>query len=85
LSVDLAGEEAHYTGTMAIHDKTFPLIAHAEGNKLIGTFQASGSSFSFTANLDGDTLTLVSDGNTYVMKRAPVVPAAPPPKNPLAQ
>ena len=85
LAVDLAGEEGHYTGTMTFHDKTFPLTAHAEGNKLDGTFQASGSSFHFTANLDGNTLTLLSDGNTYVMKRVPPVPAAPPPKNPLAQ
>lgn len=85
LAVDLAEKEGRYTGTMTLHDKTFPLTAHAEGNKLDGTFQASGSTFNFTASLAGETLTLVSDGNTYAMKRVLPVPAAPPPKNPLAQ
>lgn len=85
LSVDLIGNDGRLTGTIKLHDKSFPLNAHAEGGKLTGSFEASGSSFSFSATLDGETLTLVSGGSTYVMTRSAPVPAAPPPKNPLAQ
>lgn len=84
LEVDFTGDPGHYTGTIKLRDKSFLLSAHGEGSTVAGTFDASGSSFKFTATLDGDTLTLVSDGNTYVMKRVSLPPAAPPPKNPLA-
>lgn len=85
LSADLASKDDHYEGTLTLHDKSFPLTAQAEANKLTGSFEASGSRFNFSATLDGDTLTLVSGGSTYVMKRVQSAPAAPPPKNPLAQ
>lgn len=83
LSIDVMGDADHYTGTITRGEKSFPFTAHAEGNKLAGSFQAAGASFDFTATLDGETLTLSSDGNTYTMKRAATSVTAPP-KNPLA-
>jgi hypothetical protein len=85
LAVDVGGDAGHYTGTITRGDKTFPFTAHGDENKFSGSFQAAGASFDFTAILDGDTLTLTSDGNSYTMKRAAMPVTAAPPKNPLAE
>jgi hypothetical protein len=73
LSLDLSGDPAHYTGTLTLRDKSFPLTARGQGNKVTGTFQAAGASFEFTAALDIDTLTVISDGNTYILRRSATI------------
>lgn len=87
LSIDLTGGEGdRYTGTMTLKDKKFPVTAHAEGNRLLGTFQSGGTSFDFSATIEGDTLKLTSGGSDYTMRRAPGADnplAKPGAKNPL--
>lgn len=89
LSIDLtSGEGDRYTGTMTLKDKKFPVTAHAEGTRLMGTFQSGASSFDFSATLEGDTLKLTSGGSDYTMRRAASAEnplGKPAPKNPLAQ
>lgn len=92
LSIDLSADEGdRYTGTMRLRDKQFPVTAHAEGARLLGTFQSGGTNFDFSASLDGDTLKLTSGGSDYTMRRAGGSTSAenplgkPAPKNPLGQ
>ncbi|HEY2587611.1 MAG TPA: hypothetical protein VGI81_17830 [Tepidisphaeraceae bacterium] len=89
LSIDLTGGAGdRYTGTLTLKDKKFPVTAHAEDNRLMGTFQSGGSSFDFSATLDGDGLKLTSGGSDYTMRRAPGAEnplGRPEPKNPLGQ
>lgn len=82
LAIEVNADEDRYTGTITRGEKSFPFTAHADGNKLAGSFRSAGASFDFVATLEGDTLTLSSDGNTYTMKRA-AAPAKAAPKNPL--
>ena len=86
LSLVIAGDPSHYTGSLTLQDKTYPVVAHSDGKSLAGTFESDGNNFDFTATLDGSTLTLSSGGNTYTLKKAAANPLArPKPKNPLAQ
>jgi len=69
-----------YTGEIKLGGKSYPATAHAAGNSIAGTFQSGGKDFPFTASLDNDTLTLLSGGTRYEMKRAG---GAAQPQNPL--
>jgi hypothetical protein len=86
LSLDLTGDPSHYTGTLTLQDKKYPITGHSDGNKLTGSFQSDGAQFDFTATLDSGTLSFSSGGNTYTLKKPAANPLArPKPKNPLAQ
>ena len=61
---------------MGLSGQTFPVQATADGNALSGTFSSQGATFAFTATLDGTTLQLTSDGNTFTLTKEA-------PKNPL--
>jgi hypothetical protein len=86
LALELAGDPGHYTGTLTLQDKKYPVTGHSDGNKLTGSFESDGAQFDVSATLDSDTLTLTSGGNTYTLKKPAANPLArPKPKNPLAQ
>jgi hypothetical protein len=76
-------------GTLSLHDKKFPAVAHIQDGKLVGTFEVEGSKFDFTASVDGNVMTLKSGSKTYTLKRNvenPLDPGGgekPKPKNPL--
>jgi hypothetical protein len=78
LTLDLTGMDGAYAGTIALGGSKFPANAKAGGKGLEGNFWAGNDKYDFTATLDGDTVTLVSDGTTYTLKRQA-------PKNPLAK
>ncbi len=88
LTADFSEAAGSYTGTIALGDKKFPASARPKGQGLEGSFESGSDKFEFTATLDGDTLTLISGGTTYKLKKAAVNPlgggqVAPP--NPLGQ
>jgi hypothetical protein len=78
LSLDGSDSNGAYQGSLQLGENKFPAKATVNGPSLTGTFDAGGSSFSFTATMDGDSVTLNSGGKTYRLKRS--VPA---PVNPL--
>jgi hypothetical protein len=89
LTVELAPTtNGQLRGFITLSDKKLPAMAEIKEEKLIGVFETEGTKFNFTATLDGKTMTLVSDGTSYVLKKR-VNPldrsAAPAPKNPLAR
>lgn len=67
------------SGTLSIGDKKYPAEAHAEGQRLVGSFTSDGHSFDFTASLEGDTLTLKTGSTSYTLKK----PEPKKPENPL--
>lgn len=69
ITLTLQGANGRYTGTLAASGQHYP--AEAEGNpqSLYGNFSVNGTTFMFAALLNGDTLSLTSDGNTYQLKR----------------
>jgi len=76
-------------GTLTLKEKKLPVSAHVESGKLVGTFEASGSKFDFTASIDGNVMTLRSGSKTYTLRKPadnPLDPGSgeqPKPKNPL--
>lgn len=83
IDLELQADGAAYTGTMTVGGKAFPINASAQAGKLAGKFEVDGTKFDFTASLDGDTLTLDSDGNKHTLHKL-VNPLARP-RNPLGQ
>lgn len=70
-----------FQGTITVQGATYPVKGQAGAPKLDGTFSVQGHDFPFTATLDGDVLTLVSEGTTYTLRKER--PAQP--TNPLGQ
>ena len=83
------GDPTNFDGTLTLHDKKLPATARVVDGKLVGTFEASGSKFDFTASVEGNVMTLKSGSKTYTLKRNvenPLDPGAgeqPKPRNPL--
>lgn len=69
LSVTLQGGAGEYSGEIIFGGQTFPAAAQGEGNTLMGTFTSGANQFDFTATLEGDTLTFVTGGTTYMLER----------------
>ena len=55
---------------MAAGDQSCALTATTKDQKISGKFTAGGTAFSLDGTLDGDQLTVVTGGATYVMTRA---------------
>jgi hypothetical protein len=79
LAVEIVPDAGAYRGEIRLGEHTFPVKAREAANALSGAFTSQGVDYSFNATLDGDKLTLVTDGTTYTLRRL-----APPPVNPLA-
>lgn len=58
-----------YEGSILMNGQTYPLEAALEGERLVGTFVADGQSFAFEATLSGSSLTLISEGTSYVLTK----------------
>lgn len=74
LTLELAPANGAYGGTLTLGSRRFPAKAKANNQSLEGSFDSGGTSFPFTAKLDGNTLTLSSGGKTYTLRRAAVNP-----------
>jgi hypothetical protein len=61
---------------MAKADKTFPLTAHLVAQELEGAVTNNGTDYPFTAELDGDKLSLHSGQKTHVLTRQAAPPGA---------
>jgi hypothetical protein len=84
LAVTLDGDKGQYSGAMELGERKFPLTATEKDGKLTGSFESAGHNFDFTATLSGQTMTLVSGGTTYVLKKQTVTAAANAPGRPPA-
>jgi hypothetical protein len=67
-----------YGGEIRMGQQSFPMKAHEESGRLVGTFATGGVDYVFSATCAADEMTLVSGGATYSLKRQ--TPSA----NPLA-
>jgi len=65
----LQGGGGSYTGHVALGDERLDLRASGSAHQLEGSFDSAGTSFAFTAVLDGDTLTFVTDGVRHTLRR----------------
>lgn len=73
-----------YEGSVVVEGQTLPVKAKKAGNGIQGTFTVAGESFAFTALLEGDTLVVESDGDTYrLTKEKSTEPTGTPSNNPL--
>ena len=58
-------------GKLAVGGSDYPVSGtHTNGTSFQGEFTVDGNAFAFTATRQGNTITLVSDGNTYQLTRA---------------
>jgi len=81
LRITIAADAGGYAGELALGAQRFPFRATATpAGRLEGSFESGGAAFPFTADLNGDVLTLATGGASYVTRR---VGAATPPANPL--
>jgi len=77
---DVNGDKV--TGSIKLGNRTFPATGSIADGKLTGAFDADGAKFQFVAALEGQTMTLDSEGNKYTLQKEAA--AAPPaPRNPL--
>jgi hypothetical protein len=78
LTLDGSDSNGDYQGSITLGQNKFPAKAKINGQSLDGTFEANGTSFPFTATVNGDSVSLVSGGKTYALKRSgPVNPLDP--------
>jgi hypothetical protein len=69
LTVQLAS--AQYTGTLEFNAQSYPVQAAAQGDKLVGTFQANGSPFEFSFYPQETFFVLESGGQKYNLMKQP--------------
>ena len=65
----IANPDGSFSGSMIRGGQTFPLSARIVAGQLEGSVTSQGKDFPFTATLNGDQLTLVSGGKTFVLTR----------------
>jgi hypothetical protein len=82
IAVRLQTGRGGYTGALVYQGQEYPVQATATGGRLQGTFSVGGQAYAFEATLQGDDLALVSDGNTYRLRREA---GAAGPANPLSR
>lgn len=84
LTLELAWNDARsrYEGTVVHDGERMPCQGNARGDGFAGTFVSEGDEYAFTLKLDGDTATVQSDGETYVLKRRGGTPAPTPAPQP---
>lgn len=87
LRLELESSVGQYQGVLEVQGNQYPVIATADSQGLSGTFQVGSNSFSFQANLQGNSLILFSDGVSYTLSKDsasanPLASSAP--ANPLA-
>jgi hypothetical protein len=65
----IKGQATPYAGNMQIGGQDYPFTATQSAGKLTGSFNAGGQTYRFSATLAGNTLTLLSDNQTYTLQR----------------
>lgn len=78
LSVEIAPAGPGYAGTIHLGRQQFPFKAREQDGALHGTFTSNSGAFDFTATIQGQTLTLVTGGKSYAMRRLVTNPLARP-------
>ena len=69
LTVEFLASTGAYTGTIKLGNQTFPLSATEKSGALEGAFVGGDDKFAFEAVLEGDSLTLSTEGTTYKLAR----------------
>jgi hypothetical protein len=82
IALRLQAGQGGYTGTLTYQGQDYSVQAAAAGDRLQGNFNVGGEAYAFEATLQGDALSLMSDGNTYSLRRQG---GAASPANPLSQ
>lgn len=69
-----------YTGELSFQGNSYPVSAERSPKGLKGTFDAGGQQYSFEATLEGDQLSFMTAGTTYLLQGQPLPSAggAPP-------
>jgi TPR repeat protein len=72
LSMEIvAAADGSYTGTIHMGSQDMPIKAHVDASgKLQGTFSSQGQNYTFSADLNGDQLTLQTGGANLQLTRA---------------
>lgn len=81
-TIKLAAEPAAgggFQGTLTAQATPYPAKGTERGGKLEGTFNVQGHDYAFTAVLEGDVLSLTSDGTTYRLRKEGAAAPAPGP------
>jgi hypothetical protein len=82
MHLELEGNGGRYQGQIQFQGASFPASAQSpDGRSLKGKFTSGADSFEFTGSLQGATLTFLTGGTTYQLRRQGGAPAAAP--NPL--
>ncbi len=68
MTVQKSGEG--YAGTLESQGARFPFTAQPAAGRITGTFAAGGTTYLFEARVQGNTLSLLSDGQTHQLQRA---------------
>lgn len=73
-----------YTGSFDLQGQSFPLTAAKVGDRVVGTFEAGGSTYMFEAHSANGGLAVTLNGQTFQLARqavgaAPSLGSAPPP------
>ena len=74
LTITIAGGGGQYSGEIALQGQSFPFTAQGSARRLDGSFRAGNDSFTFSATLLGDTLSLTSGGTNYSLSRRDTAP-----------
>jgi len=71
LTLKPANAAGAYAGSLEFGGKTYPVASRSKASSgwISGDFTASGSQFQFTARVEGDRLTFVTEGTEYVLIR----------------
>jgi hypothetical protein len=60
---------AGYAGTVKVEGQSYPCTLTISDGKVKGSFTADGEAFGFTGTLEGDTMTVTSEGVTHALKK----------------
>jgi hypothetical protein len=69
LQLTLAAAAEGLAGELVFDGVRYPVVARAQGVGVAGHFVAGGTSYAFEAELDGDTMTFVTDDARFVLQR----------------
>lgn len=69
VSLTLRGSPGQYEGELSYGGQTFPVLAYASGDQLIGSFLTDGAEFDFIAVLSGATLDFETGGARFLLSR----------------
>lgn len=68
-SISVHKQGTTYRGTIVAEGVEYPYTARKVGRALVGTFQAQGQGFMFTAAVQGDQMTFIANGETTYLRR----------------